>query len=290
MSDTTNRNYSTISPSALSLLLMKGHTNIPFAKEAAELMMLPEKYEPDFNNREIGYWARVLHFENRYWSIDQLLSDIPIRNILELSSGYSLRGLEMVQRNSYHYIDTDLPAVIAAKQKFTAEIQGDAHDNKGTLEILPLNALDEQQFNEIISHFPKDETIAIINEGLLMYLGIEEKKKLCNTIHKILKEHGGYWITADIYVKREMAGLEAKMTDKERAFFEQHHIEDNKFESFEDAEAFFKEAGFVIDEEAVPNPAKLSSLQYLQASATSEQRAKFGQAPKVQATWRLRAV
>ena len=32
-----NRNYNTISPSAKSILLMKGHTNIPFARQTAEL-------------------------------------------------------------------------------------------------------------------------------------------------------------------------------------------------------------------------------------------------------------
>jgi hypothetical protein len=34
--DGTNRNFNTISPSAKSLLLMKGLTNIPFARQAAE--------------------------------------------------------------------------------------------------------------------------------------------------------------------------------------------------------------------------------------------------------------
>ena len=39
----TNRDYNTISPSAKSLLLMKGLTNIPFAKEAAQLLIDQDK-------------------------------------------------------------------------------------------------------------------------------------------------------------------------------------------------------------------------------------------------------
>ena len=51
------------------------------------------------------------------------------------------------------------------------------------MEILPLNALDEEKFNEVVSHFPPGE-IVIVNEGLLMYLNNEEKQKLCSIIHK----------------------------------------------------------------------------------------------------------
>jgi hypothetical protein len=61
---------------------------------------------------------------------------------------------------------------------------------------LPLNALDEKQFSEIIKHFSKGE-IVIVNKGLLMYLNKEEQEKLSRFICKILKQHGGYWITAE---------------------------------------------------------------------------------------------
>lgn len=93
----TNRNFTTISPSAKSLLLMKGCTNIPFARQTAELIKLPERYNPDYDKKDTTFWARTLHFENRYWSIDNLLSDLAITNILELSSGFSFRGLDTVK-------------------------------------------------------------------------------------------------------------------------------------------------------------------------------------------------
>src|SRR5674476_1636201 len=82
----TNRNFNSISPSAKSLMLLKGHTNIPFARQTAELLVSPDKYIPDFKNLDLTRWARILHFENRYWSIDQLIEDLSIKNILELSS------------------------------------------------------------------------------------------------------------------------------------------------------------------------------------------------------------
>ena len=66
-----------------------------------------------------------------------------------------------------------------------------------------------------------------------MYLGREEKRKLCGLIHKLLQERGGYWITADIYIKNEL--MEMGREDAAAAFFKEHRIDENKFESFEEA-------------------------------------------------------
>jgi len=281
-----NRNYNTISPSAKSLLLMKGHTNIPFARQTAELIVHPDKFNPDFNNKNMSFWARVLHFENRYWTIDQLLADLTIKNILELSSGFSFRGLETIKKKGFYYIDTDLPDVIAIKKHIMTFLSKNSLNTEGKLEILPLNALDQRQFHEIVTHFPDGE-IAIVNEGLLMYLDTIEKEKLCAIIHKILKERGGYWITADIYLKKQIDKLDLNIDSKTQRFFEQHQIENNKFDSFEDAKTFFKRMGFRIDKEADIKNSKLSSLKYFMKSTTIKQLIRIRRAGKMQATWRL---
>jgi len=126
LKDSTSRNYNTISPSAKSLLLMKGYTTIPFARQTAELIVYPEKYEPDYKKKDLTFWARVVHFETRYWSIDQLLSDLSIRNILELSSGFSFRGFETARQKGYHYIDSDLPKLIAIKKELVSALKSKA--------------------------------------------------------------------------------------------------------------------------------------------------------------------
>lgn len=287
--DTTNsdsRNYNTISPSAKALLLMKGLTNIPFARQAAELMMHPQPYIPDYSNRNFGYWARVLHFESRYLTIDQLLNDLPITNILELSSGFSFRGLEAVKQKSVHYIDTDLPGIIEKKKEFVTALQGEHFEARGKLELLPLNALDEKQFIETINHFTSGEVV-IVNEGLLVYLGTSEKEKLCSIIRNILKQRGGYWITADIYIKQNPEH-KLKIDDELQQFFDQHRIEENMFDSLEAAEAFFKKAGFVIEREAVPDYSKLVSLNYFLQSTTQEQLSRMNKMERIQVTWQLK--
>jgi hypothetical protein len=158
----TNRDYNTISPFAKMLLLMKGYTNIPFAKQAAELVAYPEKYSSDFTDKDFAFWIRLAHFENRYWSIDQLLSQVNAKNILEISSGFSFRGLKAVHEKDVHYIDTDLHEIIEIKKDLLIQLQQKI--TKGTLETLPLNALDEKQFSEVVTHFQKEEVV-IVNEG-----------------------------------------------------------------------------------------------------------------------------
>jgi O-methyltransferase involved in polyketide biosynthesis len=282
-----NRDFSSISPSAKSLLLLKGYTGIPFARQTAELLVSPEEFNPDFDNKEMTFWARVVHFENRYRSIDRLLDDLEITNILELSSGFSFRSLETTRASGYHYIDTDLPDVINLKKDFINALSNGNFITEGILELVPLNCLNEQQFREVVNKFQSGE-IVIINEGLLMYLDWNEKENLCRIIHGILKERGGYWITADIYLKNKNDKLNLKIDEKTKDFFLQHNIENNKFNSFEEAESFFRRMGFIIDKEASVKRSELSSIKYFLKNITLKQLFRIRKAGKMQATWRLR--
>ena len=282
------RNFDSVSPSAKALLMMKGYTNIPFARRAAELMAYPEKYVPDYTGKDFIFCFRVAHFEARYRSIDQLLADVPATNILELSSGFSFRGLDAVRQKNVHYIDTDLPGIIEKKRGLTAALQEDGVPMRGTLELLPLNALDEQQFEEIVSHFPAGP-VAVVNEGLLMYLDTGEKKQLCTIIRKILKQRGGCWITTDIYLKNTEEMNKMQVNDELQRFLDQHNIEDNKFDSFEAAEQFFRECGLIVDKEAEPDYSKIEALQYALKQLPPEQLKKMGKNSKIQTTWRLKA-
>jgi O-methyltransferase involved in polyketide biosynthesis len=284
-----HKDYSSISPSAKWLLLLKGYTNIPFAREVAELLEYPNKYIPDYRKRDFSFWAGVFHFESRYWSIDHLLKDLPIKNILELSSGYTFRSLEYTRQKGVHYIDTDLPDVIATKRGFVNNLTKEGFITDGNLELLPLNALDKNSFHEIIDHFHQGE-VAIVNEGLLTYLDKQEQKKLCSIIHDILIERGGFWITADIYLKNKQPKLGFKYDNEKKEFYKQHDTESNSFESFKEAEMFFTDMGFVIDKEARIKYSDMGSFKYLMKRLTLRQLFRLRRAGKIQATWRLKAV
>lgn len=265
---------------------MKGHTNIPYAQEAAALVEAPRGFVPDIENKDRNFWGRTLHFESRYRSIDGLLEDQAVRNVLELSSGFSFRGLHMVQRKKVFYIDTDLPDVIAQKQTLLASLPTPNQPARGTLQLAALNVLDEAAFNDVCNRFPAGP-IAIVNEGLLMYLSQAEKEKLCRTIRRVLQTCGGFWITADIYLKLKPRNIILDVEPEMQRFFEEQNVDENRFDSFEAAEAFFRKQGFAIDKEATIDYSTISSFPHLIKGIPPEEL-KNGKMGKLHTTWRLR--
>ncbi|MEO6759460.1 MAG: hypothetical protein ABIO24_08390, partial [Saprospiraceae bacterium] len=71
---------------------------------------------------------------------------------------------------------------------------------------------------------------------------------------------------------------------------EQHKVEENKFESYDAAQAFFKAQGFEVIQEASPNYEELSVLPNLLQVLPEELRNSKEPPPKIQATWMLQAV
>lgn len=268
-----NKDFSSVSPSAAFLVQLKAYTTIPFAKEAAEIL---EKEDPAMARyiRQAGikeFFKWMIHFENRYRIIEKIISRIEGKNFLELSSGYSFRGLDMCLNKDVHFIDTDLPDLVAMKQKMVKVISTQySLSLKGKLDLMALNVLDEKNFKDIINNF-NTGPITIINEGLLMYLDLEEKKKACSIIYDILKQRGGQWVTADIYVRKKNKEDDILDSNEEaKKFKEQHHIEENKFENFESAASFFKNCGFKIITKEKNAIEALSCLQLLQQPKRDE--------------------
>ena len=100
--------------------------------------------------------ARLVHFENRYWSIDQLLADLPVKNILELSYGFSSRSFGNIRQRGFYYIDTDLVHIIETKKEFVTALKKENFILRRGVEILPLNALDEDGFRNVVPDFQKE--------------------------------------------------------------------------------------------------------------------------------------
>lgn len=266
---------------------MKGLTDIPFITEAAKLVWGKDtvKALPNLLEKE-NFLKRLIHFEARYKSVDMVLELLGGLNIMELSSGYSFRGLHRANLNpDIFYIDTDLPEVIEIKSDLTVQfIKQQNLELKGELLTMPLNALDEDEFRKIAGQLPAGP-VNIVNEGLLMYLNTTEKERLCKIIRRVLKEHGGYWITADIYVRKE-----AKLTpgdDQFNRFLETHNVEENKFESFEQAEQFFYKQGFKVHHKAGQVWHQLSALKYVGQDQLTQLIQQAGKLGKIRETWAL---
>lgn len=243
------RDFSTITPSAYSLLVMRAQAGLPFARQAAELVLGAEGIAAEIARLSAvaGAELRRRHFEERYRSIDALLADAAATRVLEIAGGLSFRGLALAQRQPVVYVDTDLPAMAETKAGLVAAL--DAGPLVGELRVRALEALDPAAFRAAVAELPEGE-IAIVNEGLLMYLDAEEKRRLAGNIRDALVARGGVWITADIYLR----GRDPRIgqDDRLRAFLAAHRVEDQKFDSREAAEAFFTEAGFAIQRRHAP--------------------------------------
>jgi O-methyltransferase involved in polyketide biosynthesis len=240
------RDYSTISPSALSLLLMKSGSSIAFAKQAAALLWndsVPDELAHAMTAENAR--RRLRHFENRYRSLDHLLSQAGCPNVLEVGSGLSFRGLELARISPVYYVDTDLPALAALKAELVAKLH--PGPLAGTLHVQALDALDGDAFQTTVESIP-DGPLAIANEGLLVYLDESEKARLAANVRAALKWRGGRWLTADVYLKNPGGSAPTVGYGRSRAFIDAHRVEQNKFADWEAAERFFSEAGFRVVE------------------------------------------
>lgn len=284
------RDYSSISPSAKMLLLTKGLTTIPFVADAAKLIWGNDALLKAAENlTDELFLKRLIHFESRYLSVDSLLSASGCLNILEISSGFSFRGLNM---STHHanicYKDTDLSEIISIKKDLTNQLIRQEHLNlKGRLHTESLNALDEHAFAAMIESMPAGR-LSIVNEGLLMYLNQDEKARLCQSIRKALLLRGGYWITADVYIKKDLE--ETAVPDAFNQFLSAHHVEENKFDSFEQAEAFFKTQGLALSTKATSVWHQLSAVKYADPALLSKWVQQSATVGKIRETWALKAI
>ena len=93
--------------------------------------------------------GRPSHFEHRYRSIDRALAMVGHRNIVEIGAGLSFRGLAAAQSPGIHYLDTDLPELVAVKADLMARLDhlGDAK------EIAQIGAVIGREFDfTLLSH------------------------------------------------------------------------------------------------------------------------------------------
>jgi len=239
------RDFSTISPSARSLLKVKAHTTLPFARRAAELVFGTD--EVAVANAGPDAEARRRHFELRARSIDAVLDELAATRVIELAAGLSFRGLDRAARTPVTYLDTDLPAIIELKAALVAQLA--PTELAGTLHVQALDALDTAAFRAAVALLPPGE-IAIVHEGLLMYLDDDEKARLAANIREALCDRGGAWVTADVYVRSEH---HLHREDHVKQFLIEHRVEERKFADWPAAETFFAAHGFRVMNKHAPS-------------------------------------
>jgi O-methyltransferase involved in polyketide biosynthesis len=239
------RDYSAISPSAKSLLLVKAQTDLPFARQAAELLFGADTVA-QAASIDPAVTRRRHHFALRARSLDAALRAHGATRILEIAAGLSFRGLSMAASEDVAYFDTDLPELAAVKSELAARLH--PAPLVGCLRVQALDALDAAAFRRTVHEMPSG-ALAVIHEGLLMYLGEDEKVRLAASVREALLERGGAWITADVYVRSETHLFRDESTQR---FLAEHRVDENKFADWKAAESFFTSSGFSIEQRHAP--------------------------------------
>lgn len=203
--------YSSISPTAKLVAYFREFSDIPCAKDIARLIeakTVAETICPDSAMLDDLKKFVTPAIEARYKSMISAIKMTGIHQVLELASGLSFRGIVMTTDPELIYVETDLPALIREKmfivERIPALQQGLRRPN---LFLEDVNALAMSELNHALRHFDPKKPVAIVHEGLYMYLSRAEKELLANNIKEILRRFGGAWITPDFMVKADVQQL-----------------------------------------------------------------------------------
>ena len=117
-------------------------------------------------------------FEARYKSITQLIRKSGASQILELASGYSLRGLDLTRSGAIRYVEADLPDVVATKLSLLDDVRqqhGIAASPLHTVTVA--DALDFEQVRAAAAVFDRGRPLMVLCEGLIGYLTRDEMER-----------------------------------------------------------------------------------------------------------------
>ena len=212
------------------------------ADEAFAEIVRDHALEPD----KLTFYAPM--FEARYKSITQLIHECAASQVLELASGYSLRGLDLTQRGSLRYVETDLRDVVATKLELLLGVRRRYNIAPNPLHVTTVaDVLDLDQLRAATAGFERERPLMVLCEGLVGYLTREETRRLTTNAHSLLTEFsGGWWIVPDFAFKTEIRELPPERIRLREAItgVTQRQLDASAFEDSADLESFLHRAGF----------------------------------------------
>ena len=246
-------------------------SDIPFAAEVAERVGADEAFERILREHglerdKLTFYAPM--FEARYKSVTQVILGAGAAQVLELASGYSLRGLDLTRNHQLWYVETDLPGVVATK----LGLLDDLRDHHGIAPaphhlVMAADALDVEQVRAATAAFDRGRPLTVLCEGLIMYLSRSERERLAMNIRGLLGEFaGGCWITPDFSFRADAVDLPPERVRLREAItgVTQRQIDASAFEDDRDLAAFLTRTGFHVQVRSqVDETPSFSSIQSL---------------------------
>lgn len=236
-----------ISPTAKFVAYLRTFSDIPFSKYISDV----SDSENVFKNICGEYAETMIKFapllEARFKVISAIIEQEKIKNVLEMASGVSPRGLIMSQDPSVNYVEADLPNILAEKEEIVRDILDKTQQRRPNLYFAKTDVLKLEELQA--ATLPLNSPIAVAHEGLLNYLTREEKMVVAKNIHQLLSQKNGIWITLDISTRPEMERI-LSQNEKMRNILSiisgitERNMETNAFKDEEDIQTFFRETGF----------------------------------------------
>ncbi|MGN6262943.1 MAG: class I SAM-dependent methyltransferase [Ralstonia sp.] len=187
-------------------------SDIQFAQEASELIGARAAFEKILSehalkSENLTFYAPM--FEARYKSITELIRKFDSSQVIELASGYSLRGLDLTRGGDIRYVETDLPGVIHTKLGLLEEIRRHhAIPPNAQHVVTAANALVFEEVQASAASLDPAQRLTVLCEGLIMYLSKAQTEVLARNIRRLLGGFAsGCWITPDFTFRSEAANL-----------------------------------------------------------------------------------
>ncbi len=248
MSTSSVSDFDKISPTALLVAYVRQFSDIPYAKEIAQLTRAQEiarQFESQGQEEQPVVVAALI--EARYKAIEQVRAQFSGTQILELASGLLPRGMILSQNPEVIFIESDLPDMIQQKQQLVKHIVG----SRSNLHFLAINATDNLNSHALSDYFQQALPVTVLCEGLLMYLTFPEKQQVCANVREILQTYGGVWITSDFTTKEARRMLQndsaLRQVNQKISSSTERRFTDNDFEDLDHAKQFAGAQGFQVE-------------------------------------------
>ncbi len=255
-------------------------SDIPFAKEVARRIGADEAFETivrehGLERDKLASYAPM--FEARYKSLGNLIEKSGCDQVLELASGYSLRGLDLTQRSALRYIETDLPDVVATKLALLDDVRREHAIASSPRHVVTIaDALVLEWLRAATDALDHGAPLLVLCEGLIGYLTREETERLASNVRALLGAFGrGTWICPDFSFRTELANLPVERVRLRTAVtgITERQLDASAFEDEADLEAFFARVGFEVGVRSqIDETPVLSSISALGSSATWAER------------------
>jgi anti-anti-sigma regulatory factor len=172
-------------------LAAAGHDDAKAVAEKLNLTQKDTQNSATVNVDKDDLFVNSIIMDVRYFTNGKLASQSGL-TVFDLPCGFTPRAIEFA-KSGRKYVGMDLPATINEVEPAVMSLL-DEEQKK----LVSFEGVDATNYYSLKSAFDKiDGEVCITTEGLMMYLTDREMDTMCDNIKRILKEHGGYWITLD---------------------------------------------------------------------------------------------